>query len=684
MESKVQLTLCLTVILFIATLLYSINNIQSYAMDACELYAEIRISQLYHNGSIRQNPDGTYYAGDAFAYTIYHGYNDAVDGSCMDYSYWLEVDDAIMHGSSTSGIIEIRTDAGIGTHAIRFQQRITHMICAAVGEDSVCFKFMYVKSTSYTYRVVDPLFQAYLSKNQLIDGDGFIAMNKDKTYYIGDPVAILHKTNYRFKNERIGTLHVVVEREYDDIMPVYEYNCLRELCKDNLRYDEYTSTLDITYGDGITLYDTNDSLHGIHKVRYAIKLMNIDKVIATINSSIDINLVRYMPVYHYYVYLVLDDDKPWSYNKSIAIALHYHGSMDDNGAIIHPLRRSKINHYEYNINTINAEVREDPKIVHVEAHDFNAEKNALIFYEEGYGKIVFAPLVENDSRLHFTLRLGIRLYSYNFAGHDILEVIDAEYVYPLVKFSTSLDITVYDSDGDIKDVPVKVEMQPLGNYLHDYIMNKVLHDSAHGRFAEMVIEDMYARDNYAKGSGHLSMRINYTSYHIPEYVLARYNLYDIPLHIALDTLTPYRIRITVGDVTRIYDEYTFSFYRNYVIIVNMDLDNKIEDISLVNDRIIFRVDEKFGDVTMIVVDGIVYEPKKYCSEACIIPFYNESARVEVYNEWGGRAYAEVTREKGDKLNNASDMSGYVWTTMLVSVFILILFTAYRIIVNKRA
>lgn len=682
-----QYTLYLSAVTSIITLLYCINSVQSYIMGSCELYAEIKISSLYHNGSIRQNPDGTYYAGDAFAYDVYHGYNNATDGSsCIDYSYRLEVDgDAIIYGTDTSGVVEISADARIGIHTLRFQQSIIHVICSPIGEDIICIKFRYSKNTIHKFTVKDPMFEAHLSRNQLIDDDGFVAMNKDGTYYIGDPVAIMHKVNYGFKNERMGSLHVVIEREYYGMMLVHEYNCSQELCNYKLIYDRYTSTLDLVYGDGISVYSTNNSSPGTHTILYTLKLINIDKVIAIVHTSIDIALVKYMPVYHYHTYLVLNDDMPWSYNKSIAVALHYHGSMDSDGNI-YPMRRSKINHYEYSINTINKEIQiEHLRIVHVDAHIFNVERGALIFEHEDYGKIVFSPLIEDDNigLLPTMIKLNIRLYSTNFAGYDRLEVISTDYIYPLVKFSTTLDVIAYGSDGSIKDVPVAVEVQPVGNLLHDYIMKKVINDSYHERFAEMVLEDMYARDNYADGIGHVNINIKYTSYHIPPYVLSDYDLFDIPLHIALDTLTPYRIKVTAGDVTRVYNGHSFSFYRNYKIIINMDQDNKIEDIKLKHDRLVFSMGEKFGDISRIVIDGVYYDPKKYCSDRCIVPFYGYSAKVEVYNEWGGRAYAEVTKEEDNKFSYTYDMADYILEVMSAGILILTLLIAYKIIVGRR-
>lgn len=669
--------LCISIALTMTVL----HNMQAYASSPCELYAEIRVSPLYHNGSIRQNPDGTYYAGDAFAYNIYHGYRNADEGSCIDYSYWLEADaSTIIHGSYTSGIVEIKTDASIGTHTIRFQQRITHQICIMVMEESICFKFRYSNSTIHKYTVVDPLLEVQLSKGQLIDGDGFVAMNRDGTYYVGDPVAIIHTTNYIFKNERIGTLHIVVEKRYYDITLTYEYNCLMKQCRDNFVYEEYALMLDLTYSDGITIYSTYDSSPTTHTIIYDVKLINIDKVIAKIDASIDIMLVRYRPVYHYYAYLVLNHDKPWSYNKSIAIALHYHGSMDDDGKSIHPLRRSKLNHYEYALNDIEKGYL---NVIYASAHGYNTKSNALIFEYEDYGKIIFSPIIDGEHISKSILTLNMKIYSADFAGYDMLEVINAEYTYPLVRFSTQLDIFVYDSDGKIRDLPISVNMKPLGSYLHDYMKSKVIHDSAHEIFAEMVIGDMYARDNHASSIGHLSMVINYTSHYIPESIASRYNVLDIPLHIAIDTLTPYRMEITVGDVTKVYDEHTFSFYTNYVIIVNMDQDNKIEDILLQDDILKFKLDEKFGDVSRIYINGTLYNPKRYCTDSCIIPFYSSHAKVEVYNEWGGRAYAEVIEQQVNEVIYTHDINDHIQMVSFTGVFILALLTAYRIIVDRR-
>ncbi|MCS7141822.1 MAG: hypothetical protein NZ888_06520 [Candidatus Nitrosocaldus sp.] len=660
-------------------------------MDACELHADITVSSVYYNGSSRQNPDGTYYPGDAFAYRVEHWYGTAPYGSCIDYSYWLEVgSDATRYGSSTSGVIEISDGARIGQHTIRFHQSIVHLICIPLGEDSICYKLRYSKSTSYTYTVADPAFRVHLSKIQLMDGDGFMAMNRDGTYYIGDPIAILHTSHYRFKDERIGTLRVVVEREYDDMHIAYEYNCMRESCDHRVGYEEYSSTVDLGYGDGVTLYDTSRSSPSTHTIVYTIRLINIDKVIATSSVSIDVKIVRYIPVYHHYVYLMLNDDAPWSYNKSIAIALHYHGSRDDHDdTLIHPLRRSKINHYEHYIY-----MNHDMQVTHltldgVDAHGFNADTGAVLFEHAGYGKIVFSPVIEDDIRLPlYNLTLVTRLYSINFAGHDTMEVINTEYVYPLVRFSTSIEVTVYGSDGNIRYLPIEVEMHPLYGYLHDYIRSKVLHDTQHEMFAEMVIGDMYPRENHATGYGHMRMQVNYTSHHIPAYVLARYALLDIPLHIALDTLTPYRLKITAGDTMHVYDEYTFSFYRDYRIVINMDRDNRIEDISLVDGKIVFDVGERFGEVTGIVVNGVSYDPQRYCSSACMIPFHGRSAMVEVFNGWGGRAYAEVSDGssdggKKDGHGNYRALDRYVGEFLLVGTLALTLFTAYTILVGRR-
>ncbi|MEM4392900.1 MAG: hypothetical protein QW557_03880, partial [Candidatus Nitrosocaldus sp.] len=94
-------------------------------------------------------------------------------------------------------------------------------------------------------------------------------------------------------------------------------------------------------------------------------------------------------------------------------------------------------------------------------------------------------------------------------------------------------------------------------------------------------------------------------------------------------------------------------------------------------------DKKFGDISRIVIDGISYESKRYCSDICVIPFYGYSANVEVYNDWGGRAYAEVVKGEDNRLNYSYDMSSYILEVTFVGVFTLTLFIAYKIIVSRR-
>ncbi len=657
-------------------------TISSYSSSPCNLYATITISSMYYNGSIRGNPDGTYYPGDTFKYNIEHGYN--ADPSCSNYSYWIDVTDASITGS-TSGILEIDSNAR-GVYSFIFNQSIMHTVCIMDKDNSYCYKSIYTNRVVYTYKVIEPQLDVRLDKIYLYDSDGFIAVNKDGTYYINDPIAVIHSINYRFKDDRIGTLRAVVDMEHGMLLD-YEYSCDMVRCEHSISSNKYYYTnLHFGYSDGVSVYIADDV--GRSKMVYKITLLNIDKVIGHAYASIDVEVVRYAPVYNAYTYLVLNSDGEWAYAKDIAIALHYQGSKDDDG-YIHGLRRSKINANEYNAIAYMLSPNDAKEIdkgslalKYALADNYNKESNAVLFDKEGYGKLVFSYSIE-DKVLKYrysSIALEIRLYSRGFAGYDNLMLLNVTYTYPAVRFSNILEVIVYDADGNIKDIPVSVSMRPLNsNYLHDYLRLKVINDSRDERFAEMVINDLYSKYNEGYGIGYVRMMVNYTSHYIPEYVVDHYNsILNIPLHIALDALTPYIIEVKVGDITKVYYEPTYSFYRDYRIVVNLDEFRLVK--ARLTDHLELIVDKRFGKIRSIYVNGSYYEPWLYCRDMqeyiCKIKIDNDSAYITLYNDWYGKARLSVVK---DASGVASNYTSNYNPSILVIALTLTIFVAYRLL-----
>jgi hypothetical protein len=684
-----------------------IHTVSSYSSNPCNLYATITILSVYYNGSIRNNPDGTYYAGDAFKYVIEHGYKEVMgeDESCSDYYYWLDVKDASIIGSKTNGVLEIDSTAQ-GVYRFVFNQSIKHTVCFMY-ENRICHSNTYINKTIYAYKVIEPNIDAKLSKVYLYDDDGFITVNKDGTYYINDPIAIAHSIYYRFKDDRIGTLKAIVNKEHD-LLHDYEYTCSKITCNHTLINNNYRTIdhLHFGYNDGINVYIARDnSMLGKHKIIYKITLINIDKVIGYTYASIDAEVVRYEPVYHVYAYLVLNSEGEWAYAKDVALALHYHGSKDDDG-LIHELRRSKINANEYNTIAYMFNLTDGKEIdkgslmlKYAIADHYNKESNTLLFDKEGYGKLVFSYNIQDEALKHkySSIALNIRLYSKHFGGYDNLMLSNVVYMYPAVKFSNILEVQVYDSHGNIKDIPVSLSLIPMYNhdyYLHNYLRSKVIHDSKHEKFAEMVMDDMYSKDNIGYGLGYVKMKVNYTSHYIPNYMIHDYgSLLDIPLHIALDAPTPYMINVKVGDLTKVYYEPTYSFYRDYKIIVNTDDDNYRLVKARLTDRLDLMIDKRFGKITNIYVNDSYYKPELYCRdmpEHYMCNIYDIDSRLNavdviLYNDWYGKASLTVIKDSdatkeydGRRINNNN-----LQATIIISSLALTIFIAYRLIRGMR-
>jgi hypothetical protein len=210
----------------------------------------------------------------------------------------------------------------------------------------------------------------------------------------------------------------------------------------------------------------------------------------------------------------------------------------------------------------------------------------------------------------------------------------------------------------------------------------------------MVMDDMYSKDNIGYGLGYVKMKVNYTSHYIPNYMIHDYgSLLDIPLHIALDAPTPYMINVKVGDLTKVYYEPTYSFYRDYKIIVNTDDDNYRLVKARLTDRLDLMIDKRFGKITNIYVNDSYYKPELHCRdmlEHYMCNIYDIDSRLNavdviLYNDWYGKASLTVIKDSdatkeydGRRINNNN-----LQATIIISSLALTIFIAYRLIRGMR-
>ncbi len=347
---------------------------------------------------------------------------------------------------------------------------------------------------------------------------------------------------------------------------------------------------------------TSEKDLGAHSFQYRIDLFNIERYLNTTSGSTDALLVRYDPVCQNYPYNMLEDNHWWAYGNRPAVALHYFGSQGggpDDPSGIHELRRSKLNGFDYSgyafdpVNKIflnetmtwnsaesiilqrledrcNKEVTFDSSSFQAEQENTASnKKDSAMFVKSGYGKIIFSyPILRTmlKERSH-DVTIDNSLQSVHFGGKEISNVTEYDYVYPRVKFHTSVKVIVTDSEGQRNQIPVSIVMSPQfekgSEYTQDYVCKKIFHDTQDVGFSDITLDDMYEKDvNQKNGTGYVNLKSSLTSTWFPNYTETFFSNsnhtfgnnsafespyedeLDIPLNFGFGALSPYDIEIT--------------------------------------------------------------------------------------------------------------------------------------------
>lgn len=634
----------------------------------CAVNVSVNIQTDYYNESPRNNQDGTYFAGDAFDFTVDFSYGGS--GVCKDpqldvyTSGDLSIScDSYRYGGCISGHVEISTDADIEGHTLYAKGRASHRHCSLVTD--VCWWHTHQDSDSYTARVVDPELDVNLVIINMTDADGYTMRNLDGSYYLYDAIAVRHEVDYRFKNDRIGTVEPVTARGFG-IAKDLEYDCKDIVCTYTVEDAALTPYTDIyDYGYGITLYNaTTPEDYGNQVFDYQTKLYNIGKEFIGNSASNSANalVVKYQPRYDVYPYLILRDGDQWSYGKRIAIATHYLGSEGgekDDAAGLHEFRRSKINNFTYkayafNVTTDKVDITgvdgSNLEWKESESPDDKVLENTLTgrhatFVKAGYGKFVFSYPIKDyitSTRLE-NVTVDSVFQSRFFAGSDTTQLFVMNYTYPAVKFGNAITVRPVDSEGDLNSMPLQIQLVPAIDegaiYLHDYLRDKIIYDTGDARFADIVLDDAYGRANDASStSGELTLNTNMTSLYILDLTTTIWpDKMEVPLHYALAGPTPYVITIEANGKIKTLKAALYTHYSDQEFIINMDNDNML-NATRQGKVVDIYPDRNFGAITRLTVNGTDYDMK--CAFGCSI---NDKSAIfiEAYNEWDGRASASV-------------------------------------------
>ncbi len=336
---------------------------------------------------------------------------------------------------------------------------------------------------------------------------GYISRNLDEYYYVWDAINVVHNPSYKWKNDRVGTLFVEIEKSYDPLVLEDEFFCESASCINTMKVSGFLPwTYTFDYGSGNTVYNATslDDI-GEHEIEYTTTLYNIVPQIDQNINSTNVLVVEYEPIYDTYVYPVLSDDEKLAIHDRIGVALHYFGSEStdenpDDEIGIHEDRRSKINNYfystwdadpwEYDLldgTVSDTDYSNDIQLVWDEAHDvgiitnespvqksediadqliltefpeiipFEVEQHETAnFVKAGYGKIKFeypglydvlVDPVLNIPRFENATVFDTLQSSY-FAGHKVTHLTNTEYMYPESFFHNSLGVKAVDSEGN--------------------------------------------------------------------------------------------------------------------------------------------------------------------------------------------------------------------------------------------
>jgi len=337
--------------------------------ERCFVTVTVNVYSAHHGIYHRNNPDKTFYPGDALEYqTIVTNSGciaNSLHGCKLDSSSLLAApknnlgcnagDSSTWGSTGDFGVAEvIPTYSGDaiwiekGGFAL---QRVCHVsntgktICSAVP--------VYASVTQPVPGIIPNLtVDMWSIGEEFTDDEMYLSRNLDESYYVWDAINVIHNPTYLWKNERVGTIFVEYEKIHDPLNLENEFFCDAVICVNTMSlsgFEDWTSTFD--YGGGNTVFNaTSIADYGEHEIKYIARLYNIAPQIDQYTQSIDELVVEYDPMYDVYVYPILSDDGKTAFDDRIGYALHYFGSEGtaanpDDIIGVHEDRRSKINDY---------------------------------------------------------------------------------------------------------------------------------------------------------------------------------------------------------------------------------------------------------------------------------------------------------------------------------------------------
>jgi hypothetical protein len=689
------------------------GDIGDFYWGFCKVWVESVATKSYYGGNSRNNPDGTFYPGDGFGYGFAYGW--AGDPSkCRNLTVCPIISNNIAPGSSkpcelqklkilskkaakdgklwlASSIAEISEDENSSNHYISLQINAERWGCYHPKKAPLVCGWGTISATgSFAPPVIKPVVELSIFQEHINDMDGFKSGNLDHTYYVFDAINLVHNPQYKWKKERAGTLSVKITKQHD-LKLEEQFQCEMIQCTFTLNHHGFEPwPRQYEYGMGVTLYNaTRDEDIKKHVLVYKIELFNLGKLIHSVENKTEQLVVVYDPIYYNYPYLVLQDEYWWSWGNRHAVALQYDGSRGggpDDTAGIHQNRRSKINSYEYSgyafdpilPKKMSQELsweQADPislaqkcSDVEVDSTSFEVKGKTAMFVKSGFGKVwFFWPVAKQMlEKRYANATIQNMLQSSGFAGFETKNLTAYSYQYPDVKFNNPVKILTYRSDGSRTDLPIFVKLVPDfakgAQYTQEYACDKVLHDTDSPEIANIVVDDMYEKENQANGTGYINMKTQLTStWFAPFYSVIVNDTRELPIAEGYKALSPYEITITVGEKTRTTHR-MINFLSPFVHVVNLDSDNLL-NVTQSFGFVRINPDERFGEIIKVLINR--KELSSDCTNGCTTTINsNQDLDIEAWNEWGGHATAHL--KKTDEMKPNYEIN---WNLAFVAIMV---------------
>lgn len=619
----------------------------------CSVSLSARSSHLTYAGLPRNNPDGTYYPGDAFSISL------AVSSQhCTSVRTAISGDGAARIGcpSCTSSRIEISPFASPGNYAVRASVSGT----GPGGSDSA--------SAQLSFAVASPMITVRVLPANVTDADGYLMRNADDTHYVNDAVALKYEVDYRFKDARRGVIEPEVTRTHP-YPRIADLDCLQESCTLGVPATSATSEYRarFEYATGISVANaTAPQGLGQKEFRFDVRLKNAGVYTGSGTTySHSVSIVEYKPVFAIaYPYLNLKDGGDRSYEKELTIGLHYLGSSDSDGTV-KPLRRAKLNWYTNQVSALVTgtnvtDITDQAGLTWLSTSAFQSDsspgitiatenepgKHAMI-ESAGYAKIAmkmagYEPATFMQMQ---NVTASPSFYSKDFAGNEMVNLFDVMYTYPDTYFANTITAKALD-DNSTAARTVRLQVRPAAGStttVCEYYDKHALYSTGDPVFSKMALSDVYpcAATFREAGKGTIEVRANMTGILIPKIYDTLYpgGLAALPPEVALGSPSSIQLQVSVSGTGKVktYDLALYAHDRDAEIIANIG-QNNVLDVARYGNAVTVKSPANFGPIAILQVNGKALS--EVCFDRCTLDI-PVTATIVATNEWGGKATAVV-------------------------------------------